>query len=79
LNKVLPQFRGEGSLEGWVKKVITSEILNQIRRGKNKSTIQTTNDFDFDRDDIEDGLTTLKYHKYGIESNGNIKIINVGI
>jgi hypothetical protein len=31
------------------------------------------------RDDIEDGLTTLKYHKYGIESNGNIKIINVGI
>jgi RNA polymerase sigma-70 factor (ECF subfamily) len=54
LNKVLPQFRGEGSLEGWVKKVITSEILNQIRRGKNKSTIQTTNDFDFDRADIED-------------------------
>jgi RNA polymerase sigma-70 factor (ECF subfamily) len=54
LNKVLPQFRGEGSLEGWVKKVVTSEILNELRRGKNKSTIQTTSDFDFDRADIED-------------------------
>ena len=54
LNKVLPQFRGEGSLEGWVQKVITSDILNQIRRGKNKSNIQTTNDFDFDRANIED-------------------------
>ena len=54
LNKVLPQFRGEGSLEGWVQKVITSEILNQIRKSKNKSNIQTTNDFDFDRADIED-------------------------
>ena len=54
LNKVLPQFKGEGSLEGWVKKVITSEILNQIRRSKNKSNIQTTNDFDFDRANIED-------------------------
>jgi hypothetical protein len=31
------------------------------------------------RDDIEDGLNTLKYHKYGVESNGNIRTINVGI
>jgi hypothetical protein len=31
------------------------------------------------RDDIEDGLSTLKYHKYGVESSGSIRTINVGI
>jgi hypothetical protein len=30
-------------------------------------------------DDIDDGLSTLKYYKYGVETIGNIKTINVGI
>lgn len=29
--------------------------------------------------DIDDGLSTLKYHKYGVESDNNIRTINVGI
>lgn len=76
LNKVLPQFRGEGSLEGWVRKVIVSEVLNQIRKGKNKSTIQTTTDFDFDRADIEDEGYSEEWMDGSLTTNQIIKAID---
>jgi RNA polymerase sigma factor (sigma-70 family) len=48
----LHTFRGEGSIEGWVRSVIVTTIINQLRIGA--KTIQTVPDFDFERSDIAD-------------------------
>jgi RNA polymerase sigma-70 factor (ECF subfamily) len=47
----LHTFKGEGSLEGWIRRVITTTILNEFRK---KRSIETTNDFDFERNDVSD-------------------------
>ena len=52
VNDKLDTFRGDGSLEGWVRRVISTTILNELR-GK-KSDIVTTKDFDFERNDVSD-------------------------
>lgn len=48
----LHTFKNEGSIEGWVRRVIATTILTELR-GK-KRAIQTTKDFDFDRNDVND-------------------------
>ena len=52
VNDKLSTFKGEGSLEGWIRRVISTTILNELR-GK-KSDIVTTKDFDFERNDVSD-------------------------
>jgi RNA polymerase sigma factor (sigma-70 family) len=47
----LHTFRGEGSLEGWVRTVITRTILTELRGTK---SIQMVSDFDYERNDIAD-------------------------
>ena len=47
----LHTFKGDGSLEGWIRRVITTTILNEFRK---KRSIETTNDFDFERNDVSD-------------------------
>jgi RNA polymerase sigma-70 factor (ECF subfamily) len=43
-------FRGEGSLEGWVRRVVVTTIINELR-GSTKD-IQTVSDFDFEKSDV---------------------------
>ena len=45
-------FRGEGSLEGWVRRVVATTIINEFRN--NDKRIQSTTNLDFDRFDVED-------------------------
>jgi len=52
VNDKLSTFKGEGSLEGWVRRVISTTILNELR-GKKKAVV-TTKDFDFERNDVSD-------------------------
>jgi RNA polymerase sigma factor (sigma-70 family) len=52
VNDKLDTFKGEGSLEGWVRRVISTTILNELR-GKKKAVV-TTKDFDFERNDVSD-------------------------
>lgn len=47
----LHKYSGEGSLEGWVRRVISNTILNEFR---GKKRVETTNDYDFERLDVED-------------------------
>ena len=48
----LHTFKNEGSIEGWVRRVITTRILDEFKI--KKRNIQTTNDFDFERNDVLD-------------------------
>ena len=48
----LHTFRGEGSIEGWIRTVITRTILNELTRGV--KSIQMVPDFDYERNDIAD-------------------------
>lgn len=52
VHEKLHTFRGEGSLEGWIRQVIVRTILNELR--DNKRSLDTTSDFDFERNDIAD-------------------------
>ena len=47
----LHTFKGEGNIEGWVRRVITNTIINEFR---GKKRIETTNDYDFERLDVGD-------------------------
>lgn len=47
----LHTFKNEGSIEGWIRRVITTTILNEFRK---KRTVSTTSDFDFERNDVAD-------------------------
>lgn len=46
----LNTYSGQGSLEGWVKKVVTNTIINELR----KRQLDTTSNVDLERTDIED-------------------------
>jgi RNA polymerase sigma-70 factor (ECF subfamily) len=48
----LHTFRGEGSLEGWVRTVIVTTIINELRAKDRVKTIQTVSDFDFEKSDV---------------------------
>lgn len=48
----LHTFKNEGSLEGWIKRVLVTTILDELRKGV--KTINTVDDFDFERNDIAD-------------------------
>ena len=47
----LHKYSGEGSIEGWVRRVISNTILNEFR---GKKRIETSSDYDFERLDVED-------------------------
>ena len=56
----LHTFRGEGSLEGWVRIVITRTILTELTRGV--KSIQMVPDFDYERNDLlQVKLNNLEY------------------
>lgn len=44
-------FKNEGSIEGWIRRVIITTILNEFRK---KQGVETTSDFDFERNDVAD-------------------------
>lgn len=46
----LDKFSGQGSLTGWVRKVVKNEIINELRKRK----IDTSSEYDFERNDFED-------------------------
>ena len=48
----LHTFKGDGSLEGWVRRVLVTTIINEFRA--KKRTVDTTKDFDFERNDVSD-------------------------
>jgi len=48
----LHTFKNEGSIEGWVKRVITTTIITELKPKVRK--IDTTKDFDFERNDVTD-------------------------
>jgi RNA polymerase sigma-70 factor (ECF subfamily) len=50
----LHTFKNEGSLEGWIRTVLTTTILNELRLKNRNKEIKTVNDFDFERNDIAD-------------------------
>jgi RNA polymerase sigma-70 factor (ECF subfamily) len=50
VNDKLNTYTGEGSLEGWVRRVLVTTIINELR----KRSLDTTSDFDFERTDFED-------------------------
>lgn len=52
VHKKLHLFRSEGSIEGWIRRVVTTTILNELK--KNKMSLDTMSDFDFERKDIAD-------------------------
>jgi RNA polymerase sigma-70 factor (ECF subfamily) len=52
VNDKLHTFKVDGSLEGWIRRVITTTIINEFRAKKRK--IDTTSDFDFERNDVSD-------------------------
>ena len=54
VHKNLHTFKGEGSIEGWVRRVLITTIINEIRLKKQKKYIDTTTDYDFERTDLAD-------------------------
>ena len=48
----LHTFRNEGSIEGWVRRVMITTSLNQLR--KRKRIIETVSDFNFEKADLTD-------------------------
>jgi RNA polymerase sigma-70 factor (ECF subfamily) len=47
--KNLSKYSGQGNLQGWVRRVVTNEIINEFRKKK----LDTTTDFDISRMDVE--------------------------
>jgi len=47
----LHTFKNEGSLEGWIRRVLITTIFDELKR---KTKIDTISDFDFERNDIAD-------------------------
>jgi RNA polymerase sigma-70 factor (ECF subfamily) len=45
----LDKYSGQGNLQGWVRRVVTNEIINQFR----KKELDTTTDMDLSRMDVE--------------------------
>lgn len=39
----LDQFRGEGSLEGWIKRLVFHATIDQLRKKKKRPTLEITN------------------------------------
>lgn len=54
VHKNLHTFKGEGSIEGWVRRVLITTIINEMRLKKQKKYIDTTTDYDFERTDLAD-------------------------
>jgi RNA polymerase sigma-70 factor (ECF subfamily) len=52
VHEKLHTFSNTGSIDGWVRRVIITTILNEIKR--NERFLGTTSDFDFERNDIAD-------------------------
>jgi len=52
VNEKLHTFKDEGSIEGWIRRVITTTILTELKPKVKK--IDTTKDFDFERNDVSD-------------------------
>jgi len=48
----LPTFRGEGSIEGWIRRILVTTIINEFR--KKERSLSMSSDFDFERNDIAD-------------------------
>ena len=48
----LHTFKNEGSIEGWVRRVITTTILTELKPKVRK--IDTNKDFDFEKNDVTD-------------------------
>lgn len=48
----LHTFKNEGSIEGWIRRVITTTILTELKPKVRK--IDTVKDFDFERNDVTD-------------------------
>ena len=46
----LEKYSGVGNLTGWVRRVVKNEIINELRKRK----IDTSSEFDFERNDFED-------------------------
>ena len=42
------QYRGEGSFEGWIKRIVINEALNFLRRKKNMYMTTTLDDVDYE-------------------------------
>lgn len=60
----LPQFRGEGSLEGWVRQVIVNTALQHVR--KKKLVFQP--DWDFEKSNLSDRSHEQILQQFEIES-----------
>ena len=54
VSQKLHTFKNEGSLEGWVRRVLVTTIINEIREKKQKKYINTTTNYDFERTDLAD-------------------------
>ena len=52
VNDKLHTFKVDGNLEGWIRRVVTTTIISEFRTKKRK--IDTTSDFDFERNDVLD-------------------------
>ena len=52
VHKKLHTFRGEGSVGGWVRRVIFTTIINEFK--KKEYSVDASSDFDFERNDIAD-------------------------
>ena len=72
VSKNLDKFSGSGSLEGWVRRVLTNSIINEIRKRK----IDTTSEFDFERTDIEDTKYSEEWMGGSITTNDIINAID---
>ena len=46
--KNLDKYSGQGNLQGWVRRVVTNEIINEFR----KKQLDTTTDLDISRMDV---------------------------
>jgi RNA polymerase sigma-70 factor (ECF subfamily) len=57
----LDKYSGQGNLQGWVRRVVTNEILNQFR----KKELDTTTDMDLSRMDAEGYKTILMLYYFG--------------
>lgn len=52
VHKKLHTFRGDGSIEGWIRRVLATTIINELR--KKEYSVDAYSDFDFERNDIAD-------------------------
>ena len=64
----IQKFRSDGSLEGWVKRIITNTALNHIR--SNKSFIQSLNSIE---NDIPDSAVDVEYDETEYTGRGVVR------